>query len=325
MKHGVPAAIARWMRTHDGVITSREAAALGASPHDLRLLVSSGRWMPVHRGIYVEASTVVTARVALRCALAAAGDGALVSHLSAAWLWELVDRAPSRPTITVSGPRRVRLSGVVSHRSRVQPAPRRLQGLVVTDPARTIVDVAGTGSPIGPLVDRALSQRLVTVRGLEEATVPSARAHRSGTIPVRAYLEYRGHLGGPGPSVLESRMAPILKRAHDECGLPMAVSEIRCRQGRYRIDFGWPPIKLGIDVHGWAWHNSASHLAHDTRRSNALQEDGWTLLAYTWAQTRDEVEVVLAEIVRQYWGKVERLSRGPGAAGTASAASGGRG
>jgi hypothetical protein len=73
-------------------------------------------------------------------AVLACGDGAALSHFSAAVLWGRLTADGQAVHVTVEGNRVCR--GVVVHRSPLQGERVRRFGIVVTTPARTIVDLA---------------------------------------------------------------------------------------------------------------------------------------------------------------------------------------
>ena len=64
--------------------------------------VRAGRLHPVHRGIYATvAPELLTEEGHLVAALLAAGDGALLSHGTAAWRWRIIAAPPSMITLAV--------------------------------------------------------------------------------------------------------------------------------------------------------------------------------------------------------------------------------
>lgn len=293
-------ALASWLRSHDGVIGLEEARRLGVSARALRQQVTAGRLHHPARGVFVDAAAARNPRTALRIAMFLAGEGTVVSHRSAAWLWDLVDQPPGRPTITVTATRSVRVPGVIVHRTDRLPPQRRHAGFLVTEPDRTIVDVAarGTDALIDSLVDRALSRGLVTVAALDHATQPGG--HRRGVGSLRRRLSARGHLAVPEPSVLESRMGRILRRLAREAGLPDAKPEVAWLDGRYRLDYAWPAVRLAVEVDGFTWHGSVTQMRRDYERRNRLTMVGWIFLIYTWPQVTDEADRVMAEIADTY-------------------------
>ena len=288
----------RWLSGHHGVITTDEALILGISSRELRTLVRHERLRRAHPGVYAEVdrreSTFVVASAA---ALAAAGPRAALSHGSAAWAWGMVPDAPARVHLLVPYGGGHRLAGVQVHRTRSPFATRSRQGLRVTDPARTLIDL-GAQSPgrLPGAIDRALADQLVRFSDLAAAVDPN-RSGLRGVAPLRTNLTSMGYLGAPAPSVLESRMARLIAGS----GLPLPeVEYVAGADGSYRLDFAYPALKLSIEVDGYAWHHDPVKVAEDHARRNRLRIEGWQILVYTWTQLRDDPDQVRSEIVQAY-------------------------
>src|SRR2546426_9556064 len=71
-----------------GVITKAPAAAVGVSAWAISRRVTSGEWAHVFPGVYRATAAPVTNRQSALAAALWAGDRALVSHGTAAELWE---------------------------------------------------------------------------------------------------------------------------------------------------------------------------------------------------------------------------------------------
>lgn len=167
MIHGLAA------RQH-GVVSLRQLEARGVPAHVVDHRVSIGRLAPLHRGIYVAGSPVLTRRGELLAAVLACGHGAVLSHTSAGELWAIRPRAakPVHVTVPVKGGRRQR-PGIRVHRTRrLLPSwqTAQIDGISVTSPARTLLDLAET-LPRRQL-ERALDEshylRLFDLNALEE-------------------------------------------------------------------------------------------------------------------------------------------------------------
>jgi hypothetical protein len=92
-------------------------------------------------------------------AVLAAGDGAVLSHSSAAALWQFLRPIPGPVHVTVDAAvRRKPRPGLQFHRSRtlMRSDITRRHGIAVTTPARTISDIRGEVEPY--LFRRALRQ-----------------------------------------------------------------------------------------------------------------------------------------------------------------------
>ncbi|MGI8683012.1 MAG: type IV toxin-antitoxin system AbiEi family antitoxin domain-containing protein [Mycobacteriales bacterium] len=117
----IPASVA-------GVVTRAQALAGGLSPDRLRWLLRSGRWQRVYRGIYATHNGPLTPEQREIAALLYAGDGAVLSHYTAAARDGLAGFPTAAVHVTVPVVRRVREQpGIVVHRRfahRLRRSPR---------------------------------------------------------------------------------------------------------------------------------------------------------------------------------------------------------
>lgn len=147
-------------------------------------------------------------------ALLFGGPRALLSHTTAGWAWSLIDTAPKRIHVTVSGRRRS-LPGVRVHRSReTKHACHR--DLPVTTVARTLLDLASVLIPVRQL-RRALAEADYR-RLLEPAELEAVlrRGRRGSANLRRAFDVYQPRLAAT-LSVLEERLLALCGNA----GLPL--------------------------------------------------------------------------------------------------------
>src|SRR5713101_1944212 len=100
------------LRNQHSTICGEQARRAGLSQAQICRLATTGEWDRVHRGVYRTASSVPTFEQRLMAACLAGGPTAVVSHESAAWIWQLLASPPSRPTISVPISVHPRLSGV---------------------------------------------------------------------------------------------------------------------------------------------------------------------------------------------------------------------
>jgi hypothetical protein len=300
MKHGVHTQerqLAAILRTRDGLITRSEALELGLSAADIHGYLHREAWQRVYRNVYRSSTAPATPRQLLRAACLAGGDSAVASHASAAWLWNMVDRAAKTPDITVPIAVVRSLAGVRVHRSRDLDHSRTIvrAGIPATDPLRTLIDLgAVTTAPVlSNAIDRALAARLLTLDGIIAELARLSRQGRPGVKPLREVIAERGFVGAPHPSVLESRMLRLL----DEYHLPAPRREIIVGpNGEYRLDFAYPEIKLAIEVDGYVWHFTPEQQRRDHRRRNRLINDGWRILVFTWMDVTQRPQEVAAAI-----------------------------
>jgi very-short-patch-repair endonuclease len=187
------------------------------------------------------------------------------------------------------------------HRSRDFDATRAVNrnAILVTNPLRTLVDLAGTAMPrqLTEAVDGALAKRLVTTAGLEAEIERLSRRGRDGVAILRRHLLDRGFIGAPAPSVLESHLGRLIRRID----LPLPQVEVRIgEENHYRLDLAWAAILLAVEVDGYAWHFSPGHMERDVSRRNELAQAGWTVLVFTWHQVVKEPDHVGQQIATAY-------------------------
>jgi len=127
-----------------GVVTRRQLLALGFNPREIEHRVSRGRLHLVMRGIYAVGWPRLTRERRWMAAVLACGDGAVLSHRSAAALWEI--GVEKRGVIDVSVTRRAELKRP-GLRVRGRPSLSTTDtvtrnGIPVTSPTQTLLDLA---------------------------------------------------------------------------------------------------------------------------------------------------------------------------------------
>ncbi len=289
-----------WLRDHYSVICFSEATQLGASAKLIEYKADCGAWTRLYRGVFRDSAGPPGPRQDLRAAWLATAKRGVVSHRSAAWLWGLVPAPPQRPELTVARASTLGRdqAGFKVHRSRDLHVSRvvGLDGLLVTNPMRTLVDMAVTALPdeLTEATDVALKKQLFVMAGLEAELARLARPGRDGVAILRRHLVARGFTGAPPPSVLESHARRLVVRT----GLRDAAVELRAGEDRhYRLDIAWAAIRFAVEVDGYVWHFSPEHMQGDLDRRNHLQQAGWTLLVFTWRDLVTESERVERQII----------------------------
>jgi hypothetical protein len=221
-----------------------------------------------------------------------AGDDAIASHQSAAWLWDLLP-PPTRHAVTVRRGNGRSIPHVSVHRLSDAPLVSVLRNIPCTNPLRTLVDLAAVAehNAVVDAVDRALARRLVTVEGLEAEIRRLSRRGRRGAGVLRKVLTQRGMISGPPASVLESRTLRLLRSGGIE---PLGREVKMGPDGCYRIDFTLDPT-VAMEADGYTYHRSAEAKANDERRRNEIRLSGQFLLVYDWITITRDGRRVLAE------------------------------
>jgi predicted transcriptional regulator of viral defense system len=157
------ARVARVAARQHGVVSRRQLRALGASDTQVTRWAAKGRLHRILHRVYAVGHPEVGA---LGTAMAAVlSTGGVLSHRSAAALFDIRPyTGPPEVTVRRSGARRRR--GIRMHVSRVLPAAdvATREGIPVTTPARTLLDLAASGvrgRSLEAALDRAEQLRLL--------------------------------------------------------------------------------------------------------------------------------------------------------------------
>jgi very-short-patch-repair endonuclease len=210
------------------------------------------------------------------------GPGAVLSHESAAALWDIRDERSPLIHLTVPAEVDRRQRGLVVHRRcTLRPADTASRfGIPVTAPIRTLLDLATQVPPpeLEAAVNRADKLDLVDPEALRAGL--DARGGQRGTRILRRLLDRRTFV--LTDSELERRFLPIARRA----GLPPPLTQ-QLVNG-FRVDLYWPDLGLVVETDGLRYHRSPAQQARDRVRDQAHTAAGLTPLRFTHAQVRYE-------------------------------------
>lgn len=272
-----------------GCLSRAQGLRAGLSGDGIARRCRTGRWTRVLPGVYVIAGAPVTWEQRYHAVLLWSGEGAALSHGSAAWLWRLPDSAPDPLEISHGGSKRARPDVVVHRVCLGAEDVTAHAGLRVTTPARTLVDIAGRLRPwqFDAIFHHCLHHRLTTLQAIEAAA--AARSRRPGSATVRGALETYSN-GRPAASALEARVVRLLRQA--ELPRPQRQHEVVVG-GRLRyLDFAWPERRVALEVDGYQWHSSRSAWERDRGRLRELRRAGWTVVTATHDDVREGAALV---------------------------------
>jgi predicted transcriptional regulator of viral defense system len=169
-----------WFRRADeqhGVVAKRQVDDVGIGRGSLDHRLRSGQWRRLHRGVYAAFTGELTREARLWAAVLRAGQGAVLSHETAAELQHLTDRPSSAIHVTVPASRRPAqnkpIPGVVIHRSRhIRPQDLPQWELPRTRIEDTVLDLVGAAATFQDAYDwisRAVSGQYTTAGLLRDA------------------------------------------------------------------------------------------------------------------------------------------------------------
>jgi very-short-patch-repair endonuclease len=238
--------------------------------------------------VYAVGHRVLTSHGRWLAGVLAVGPGALLSHRSAAALWELGVGAGTRVDVTVTAPARRSRQGVAVHETReLQDRDRaRRNGIPVTSVARTLLDLAEVipKRRLERAVEEAERLRLFDLRAIDD--VCERGTGRRGLGALRAAVEAQR----PSASFTRSELERILIDLCHENDLP------RPRGNHwvcgFEVDAVWPEQRLVVEVDGYEFHRTRAAFERDRARDAALQVAGFRVLRFTRRGLEREREAV---------------------------------
>jgi len=251
-----------------GLMTSAQLIAVGLNDSAIAKRVDAGRLHSLYRGVYAVGHSRLSQEARWLAAVLAAGEGAVLSHLAAAVHWRIWRRKATGIDVTVPGQRRSR-GGFTVHRCRnLDPRDTTIhQGIPITTPARTLVDLAGvlTAPQLANVIHEAAFRNRFDAARTEEAMGraqgrplsvlhAALHAHASGSAGTRSALEDRflDHWQGPEPLV-NTKLHGI------------------------EVDFHWPDQDLVVEIDG-PGHERPRTRADDAQRDERLKAAGTTVV-----------------------------------------------
>jgi very-short-patch-repair endonuclease len=300
MANRMDAAIEAIARKQHGLFTAAQAREAGATAAAVQHRLRSGRWYRVRGGVYRLPGSPTGSRAALMSEILAAGDGAMASHQSAAFLLGLPGYRIDEGGLHVQAGyvNRRRTYGRL-HQTLRLPAHHQtvVDWIPCTSVARTLFDLCAIVHPrrAERTLDTALAQRRLTLPAARRVLQEIGARGRGGTALFRALLAERGAGYVAPESELEARFLELLRRH----GIPEPHRQVDLGSGDMwigRVDFLYPDRRLVIELDGAAWHTSLSDKRADAERERRLRERGWTVVRFTWSDVVDHPARVLAAL-----------------------------
>lgn len=270
-----------------GVTIMDDARAVGIAPRTYTDRASREGWACLGGGARLLPGAPLTDRAIQHAALAVLGPSALLSHRTALLMHDLsrwpepdglvhvvVDYACTRkPTARVRRHRSRRLGTVDA---------TIVDGLRVTSPARTLLDVAAD-STRGRLEGMMIQgRRRGRLRGDDLRLQLDRRPNVRGAARFRRALDV---MEDPSvDSILEHRTRELLCK--HQLPVPTAQYPIRHLDRRVVVDFAWPGVRVALECDGRAFHGDDA-FQRDRDRWNVIRAAGWSIVWVTWQDVHD--------------------------------------
>jgi very-short-patch-repair endonuclease len=285
------ALLARAAKQH-GVVLRRQLLDVGFTPSAIKHRISRGDLHPMWRGVYAVGRPDVDKCGRWMAATLICGPAALLSHESAAELWQLrrIGAGPIHVYAPLSANHRRGASRSIA--APCWPHTTSPAAWHTGDQAAALSSTSPTASPATRSKQQS-SRRTNAVWSIPMNCV--ARSTRSALGPgvalLRAVLD-RETLALTD-SELERRFLPLARRA----GLSPPLTQQTVNG--FRVDFHWPQLGLIVETDGLTYHRTPAQQAPDRVRDQAHTAAGLTTLGFTHAQVAYEtgrVESVLRTV-----------------------------
>jgi very-short-patch-repair endonuclease len=264
-----------------GVVSRAQLYEIGFDRWAVRRRVESGRLHALHRGVYSVGHTVVNGHGRWLAAVLACGDGAVLSHRSAAALWGIRPTAAARIDVTVPHTSGVRSAArIVVHRSRRAVEAVTCDRVPVTTPGRTLLDLA-TALPRRQLEKAAEMAEALRLNVIVDPDHPGAR---------RLAAAMAHDLSHTTRSPLEDDFLALCDRFEIPRPRVNAIVE------GFEVDFCWPDERLVVETDG-RHHLTRAAFERDRARDALLLVRGWRVMRFTGRQVRRDTEEVAALVL----------------------------
>jgi hypothetical protein len=283
-----------------GIVSVDQLRDAGVSRRSAAYRAEVGSLHRIHRGVYAVGHRSLARTGLLRAALLVCGEGAAISHGTAAAFWGITDRWPALIDVIVRCEEGRKIDGIRARRCRY-PSKNELvvrAGVTCTTPSRTLVDLAGSlGTPsLRRAVERAAVLKLLDLGVIDHALSEAGR--RPGVRHLRAILEEWRTPDGSVPDVRSDFEALVLPRLV-AMGVPRPSTNVKLHVGGewLTVDFLWQSRLLVVETDGGGSHETPVAFQRDRKRDQLLLAAGYRVARVTWDQMRDEREGVIARII----------------------------
>lgn len=273
-------------------MTRQQLLRLGFGPRSIEHRLAYGRLHLVMHGVYAVGWPTLTPKRRWMAAVLACGEGAMLSHRSAAAFWNIGKEPRGRIDVSVRRRCELKRPGLkIRGRPTLRPEDIAIRNHIpVTAVARTLVDLAAE-------LDEIVVERAVNEADKRDLIDPEA---------LRTALDrYEGEPGAPSLRRLldkltfrlsDSDLEIFFRPIAAEAGLPFPLSK-QIVNG-WEVDFYWPDLGLVIETDGLRYHRTASSQTRDARRDRAHSLAGMTPLRFTHYEIKYEPARVRAELTR---------------------------
>lgn len=276
-----------------GIVSIRQLTGpLGYSRSAVYRAVDAGRLHRLFPGVYAVGHTKLSLYAQCLAAVLACGPDALLSHVSAAWLWNLTKTSPLPAAVSAPQHRR-RRPPIRLHEARsLTPDDRTLrEGIPVTSLPRTLLDLAATVrfEWLEKMVERSEDLELFDLRAVEDLLERTV-GHQGHCRLRRAIALYKP--SSFTRSSLEKRFLELCLQA----GLPQPRTNFVVHG--FELDCYWPDHRFAVELDVFETHGTRAAFERDRKRQEDLLLQGIAMTRVTGPRLEKEPREVIQRVAR---------------------------
>jgi very-short-patch-repair endonuclease len=286
-----------------GCVTRAQLRGRGFGDGRVDSWLRNGRLHPLHPGVYLVGHRAEPPRAREMAAVLACGDGAVLSHRSAAHVWwgSADEPRPHPIEVTVVGRKikskdeiRIHVTGSLG----ADEVTKR-DDIPITSPARTIVDLAAEATDDELEWALGCAQRRGAATPGHLLTLLSRRPRVRGSASLRRLL-------GNGPAAFtRSRAERRLLRLLNGASVPKPLANASL--AGFEVDLLWPDARLVVEFDSFAFHGDRAAFERDRARDAALAARGYLVIRVTWRQLVGEPKPAAARIATTHALRLQAL------------------
>jgi very-short-patch-repair endonuclease len=275
-----------------GVVSAAQLAELGYSRGEISRSTAAGRLHRIHRHAYAVGHAALSRHGSCLAAVFACGDGAMISHRSAAWLWGMTARWEPVVEVTAASPRHARATDIRIHSAEAFAKEDRdlVDGIPTTAVSRTLLDFAAVDpSYLKIALDRCARHDLLNLVDLD-VLIGRSRGFR-GVARLRDALDVH-RTPAFTRSGLERRFLELIRSSD----LPRPSINVFIEG--YELDVYWRAERFAVELDTYDHHGSPVAFEADRLRQEDLKLTGIEMTRITGARIDREPQAVIARLRR---------------------------
>lgn len=279
-------------RRQHSVIGRGQLLALGMTRRTIVGRLERGQLHERHRGVYVVGVRRISRKGRWMAAVLACGEGAVLSHRSAACHWRLLPTGARAIDVICS--KQTRRDGIACHRQPLLDDEWLVEdGIPMTSPCRTIFDLASVAETRE--LERAFheAEARETTDRISLPMLLERYPGRRGVANLRALLESSEPVGITRNDFEEAYLALVTEHGVPR---PRMNADLAVRGRFFEVDALWEEQRVAVELDSRSIHGTKKRFESDRLRDRILVAEGWRTMRVTWRQLRDEPDEIVADL-----------------------------